>query len=220
MPTSRKTLLPPNATALERALDAAAARIEDVPAPLAQLWDPATCALELLPWLAWGVSVDAWNPDWTEAVKRATVAQSIAHHRQKGTPAAIDIVMAGFDELLALVEWHQTTPRGVPHTFDIVLPLIVADGRAQNGARATAAFAESLVREISRVKPLREHFRFVQSLTAETTMYLVGAARIVGLVRHDGNAAHDPSPVWNAWLQTEIGEPVQAESGALLREAA
>ena len=47
--TAPPTLLPPNATALERALASVIARISDVPVPIGDLWNPARCPAPLLP---------------------------------------------------------------------------------------------------------------------------------------------------------------------------
>ncbi|WP_247319438.1 phage tail protein I, partial [Ralstonia pseudosolanacearum] len=44
---SSATLLPPNATPLERRAAQAGGRIERVPVPLRDLWNPATCPAEL-----------------------------------------------------------------------------------------------------------------------------------------------------------------------------
>src|SRR5205085_11795608 len=116
------TLLPPNSTRLERSLEGATARLGDVPAPIKELWNPATCPLELLPWLAWALSTDRWETHWTEAEKRAAVATAIEQQRKKGTPASIDQVLASFDELLKLTEWFEMSPQGEPHPFTVTLP--------------------------------------------------------------------------------------------------
>ena len=52
------SLLPHNASPQERAIEAATARLADVPVPLRDLWNPETCPAELLPWLAWAFGVD------------------------------------------------------------------------------------------------------------------------------------------------------------------
>jgi len=207
------SLLPPNATRLERGLEAGIAAIAGVEMPIEQLWDPATCALDLLPWLAWSLSTDNWDPDWSEATKRDAVARSIALHRVKGTRVSVEAVLARFDQLLTIVEWHQANPRAAPHTFEVILPLGAAGGK-----RATARFAEAVIREVSRVKPLREHFVLVQQLTATAAIRVVGAARAVRFDRLPGIAAPDADPWWLTVIQTEDGEPLQAESGALLEE--
>ena len=170
MPTD---LLPPNATPLERALAGVTARISAVPAPLAPLWDPETCPLPVLPWLAWGLSVDSWDTDWSVRAKRDAVAQSIDLHRRKGTRASIDTVIARFDAALQVVEWHEQVPRGTPHTFDVLLDIVGPGG----AVLVTRRLIESIVREVTRVKPLREHFRFVQRLRATASIGLLAVAR-------------------------------------------
>ncbi|MBB3910530.1 phage tail protein I [Sphingomonas desiccabilis] len=212
------SLLPPNATPLERAAESATARIGDVPFPVEALGDPQRIPLRWLPWLAWGLSVDSWDDDWSEAEKRAAVAGSIALHRIKGTRASVETVLGRFDQLLHLVEWHQAAPRADPHTFEVRLP-IAGDGVEPGGRRATAAFAEAIIREVSRVKPAREHFRLVQTLGLEGAIGIQGVARLTGAVRQDMAANFDTSPAWAAYLQTEDGEPLQEDSGAFLDTA-
>ena len=93
--------LPPNATAQERALEATLARIGSVPVPLRDLWSPVSCPVDLLPWLAWSLSVDHWESGWPESIKRDVIAQSVGVHKIKGTVAAIRLALAnaGFDEV-------------------------------------------------------------------------------------------------------------------------
>ena len=54
-----RDLLPANATPLERALAETTARLSDVAVPIRDLWSPENCPTELLPWLAWALSVDS-----------------------------------------------------------------------------------------------------------------------------------------------------------------
>jgi phage tail P2-like protein len=218
MTTERVSLLPPNSTPLERALEQGVARLGEVPYPLDLLWDPQRCPVEMLPWLAWGLSVDSWDAEWSEQAKRDAVAGSIALHYTKGTPASVKSVLGRFDQLLELVEWHQATPRADPHTFEIRLP-IAGDGVEPGGRRATAAFAEAIIREVGRVKPAREHFRLVQSLVLEGAIGIQGVARLAGATRAEMAANIDTSPAWAAYLQTEDGEPLQDEAGAFLDTA-
>ena len=82
------TLLPPNATPLERAL-AKAGAMPHSPEEIRKLWNHRTCSLHLLPWLAWAWSVDEWDPAWTEAQQRAMVGASIRLHKKKGTVWAV-----------------------------------------------------------------------------------------------------------------------------------
>lgn len=201
------SLLPPNATLLERALEAGGTRIVDVQAP-ADIDDPMTCPADLLPWLAWGLSVDTWDADWSEADKRAAIAGSIELHRRKGTRMSVETVLHRFDRLAWLVEWHEAAPRRPAHTFDVVVPMVVR-GVAAGGRRATAAFADAIIREIARVKPLREHMRLVQRITAAGAVGIEGVVRAVSYTRTDAAMTIDTSPSWATFLQTEDGEPIE-----------
>lgn len=101
------SLLPLNATAPERALESATARVGAVPNPLRTLWDPWTCPAETLPWLAWALSVDTWDNAWPEETKRAVVAGSLSWHRKKGTPWAIKQALANIGyPIIHLVEYR------------------------------------------------------------------------------------------------------------------
>lgn len=206
------TLLPPNASPLERALEAATARVGAIPIP-GGLWDPATCPLAILPWLAWALSVDTWDPDWSEATKRAAVAGSIALHRMKGTPAAIEAVLARHDELLTLAEWWEADLP--PHNFEVRLQL-----GAASGARATAAFADAIARDVARVKPVREHFNLIQQLDAVGRVGIQGVARAALFTREEMALTIDDSQPWATLLQDENGEPLQDDAGAFLDCAA
>jgi phage tail P2-like protein len=201
------TLLPPNASKLELGLEAAGARVSEVPIPLPQLWHAETCPVELLPWLAWGLSIDTWDPAWSEARKRIETARAIEIQRRKGTPAAVQAVLERFDELLELVEWFEAEPQLEPHRFRVSMPLLTG-----GGDRATAAFAERLVREIYRVKPLRSHLEFIQSIAAAARLNVIGVGRTAGFVRLNLAAVVEEG----SFLTTEDGEPLQDESGELL----
>lgn len=201
------SLLPPNATSLERALEAGV-RAGSVATPVDVIDDPLNCPDDVLFWVAWGQSVDSWDADWSDADKREAVATSYAFHRIKGTRLAVETVLARFDKLAELVEWHQAEPRQAPNTFDVVVPLVLADGTAPGGRRSTAAFAEAIIREVSRVKPLREHMTLVQSLTVEGAVRVQGVGRVFAEARQDMAMVADTSPAWGFYLQTHDGEPL------------
>jgi len=114
-----KSLLPANSTALERAIEAAQARLADVPVPVDQLWDPWRCPAELLPWLAWAWSVDEWDPTWPEEVRRRVIAAAPEVHRRKGTRAAVERALRAIGVVADIVEWWQRQPAGVPGTFSV-----------------------------------------------------------------------------------------------------
>lgn len=212
------SLLPPNATKLERALEAGAARISDVSAPIDTLVDPLKIAAEALPWLAYGLSVDFWETGWSEAMKRRTVAESIAQHKIKGTRSSVDHVLARIDTLARVIEAAEDPQRLAPHTFEVDLPLVATAGAA-GGARAGAAIVDDIIAQVTAVKPLREHLTVVQSLTLASDVSLQGSARLASYTRDDANLLIDTSPRWELYLLTEEGEPLQDNAGSLLDTA-
>ena len=70
-------LLPPNATAEERALSLAAAARGIEAESVRLTWRPDDCRAELLPWLAWAFHVDDWDDGWSEAAKRAAIGKAL-----------------------------------------------------------------------------------------------------------------------------------------------
>ncbi len=108
-----RSLLPPNSAPLVHALeDVAAERIDAIPVPLRELWDPWVCPLALLPWLAWALSVDEWGDAWPESAKRQVVAESIQVHLHKGTRGSVQDALAALGVTVDLTEWFEQSPPG------------------------------------------------------------------------------------------------------------
>ena len=105
-----RSLLPPNATALERAMEAATRQPIDL--PIRKLWSAADCPVALLPYLAWALGVEDWDSDWPEAVKRAAVRDAFKIHREKGTLAGLKRLLMNAGAEYEYIE----RPQGVPMT--------------------------------------------------------------------------------------------------------
>lgn len=161
-------MLPPNSTEIELALETVCDR--DVPTNIRDIWNADTCPLELLPWLASAFSVDLWNEDWPEYVKRGRVKNAIPIQRKKGTKAAIRDVVESFGADLSIVEWYEQTPRGVPHSFKILL-------------NALNVSTDEIIQEINRVKPVRSQFEVQRGLNMSSNLKCAGKIRIVKLLR-------------------------------------
>lgn len=172
------SLAPSNSTLLERAYEIMSRRIDAIGVPLRDLKNPWTCPIENLPWLAYELSIDAWSPDWPEGVKRAVVAQAIEIQRMKGTVASVRKVVTAFGGSIAIREWWQQDPPAEPHTFELVLTI-----NGQNGEAVTERFVEEVVDEVTRTKPARSHFTFIQGLSASSAVAVGGGARVANYRR-------------------------------------
>ena len=62
------SLLPPGSSATERRLAEACSDLAGLKVPLRELWNPATCPVKFLPYLAWAFSVDRCDESWEESV--------------------------------------------------------------------------------------------------------------------------------------------------------
>lgn len=172
------SLLPPNATELERALEKVGMSLLDLPVPIKTLWNPDTVSADLLPWLAWSLSVDSWMPYWPEVVKRNRVKTAIDIARRKGTAKSVRDVVQSFGGHVEIREWWQQEPRGVPHTFSLLLTV-----PSQGGQEATAQYVDDIIAEVRRTKPARSHFTFTQGVVAAGGVGVVAVARALSYAR-------------------------------------
>lgn len=172
------SLLPPNATAIERAFEKVAMEIAAIPTPIREVWNADTCPLPLLPWLAWALGIRQWNTTWSEAVRRSVVRNALAIARRKGTRRSVVDMVEAFGGAIAIRENFELTPPGPAHTFSAVLTL-----NGQSGEPVTARFVEEVVAEIERTKPARSHFTFTQGLSLGAAIAVVAGIRPIVIRR-------------------------------------
>jgi len=170
------TLLPPNYTDLERDLEQVCTRISDVPVPVRDVWNAATCPTALLPFLAWALSIESWKSYWPEDIKRARIANAIAIQKHKGSRKSVYDVVKSFGALVQLEEWYEQIPMGAPHSFNVALDL------NQMGAQA-AAVTRDIIQEVKRVKAVRSYFELQQRVRFSGGIGVHGRVRIAKLVR-------------------------------------
>jgi phage tail P2-like protein len=108
----------------------------------------------LLPWLAWALSVDEWDTNWSETQKRNAIKTSLSVHMRKGTIGAVREAMAALSFTARVQEWFNQVPPGDPHTFRLLLE---ADqvGISQTGFGV-------LLGVIERTKNLRSHLSEIE----------------------------------------------------------
>lgn len=145
--TMKNSLLPPSSTDTEIRLAEARSGLSTLNVPLRDIWNPHTCHVSLLPYLAWSRSVDRWDENWTEAVKRQVVIDAFYIHRRKGTISAIRRVVEPFGFLIRVVEWWNNNE--APGTFRLDI------GVQEQGI--TEETYHELERLISDAKPCSRH---------------------------------------------------------------
>lgn len=182
------TLLPPTASALERAIaQVDAERLEAIEVKISTLWNPWACPAPFLPWLAWSFSVDVWNADWPEAKKRAVIAASFEVHRRKGTRLAVQTALDALGLRATITEWWQTDPRGQPYTFGVDLAaseIMTAD--LQRDARRAIEAAKNVRSHMS----LDSGLRIATAQSAAMSLAAVAAPRQT-LDAHTASALRD-----------------------------
>ena len=111
----------PDATPFEKALLATdLASLATVnPEIIATIWDPWRCPAALLPWLAWALSVDVWDKDWSEDRKRRMIAAAPMVHRLKGTRGAVHRALEAFNLESRIIEWWEESPPARRGTFRV-----------------------------------------------------------------------------------------------------
>ena len=149
---SGQHLLPPSSSAQEQAISLACAT-RCPPVPIKSLWDPQTCPAELLPWLAWTLSVDTWRTSWSVATKRAVIAAAMDVHRHKGSVASVRAAVEALGATLTLSEWFEYA--GAPYT---ALIQAYTEDIADDGTGLTPEVIEDLFAILTYTAPVRVHF--------------------------------------------------------------
>lgn len=167
-----KSILPPNATAPERALEEAVARISDVPVRVRDVWNPDTIPLPLLPWLAWAFSVDEWSSQWTEQQKRDTVKSSLEVQKIKGTIGAVKRALSALGINIQVQEWFQLEPQGQPYTFRVYIETADANVSLETMRKA--------LNLIELTKSLRSHLETVYVTATSQNNVFVGTVAHIG----------------------------------------
>lgn len=182
MASTSNSLLPPNASTLERRLEQVLVVESALPVELRRLIDPETCPASFLPWLAWQESVDEWQPDWTDAEKRAAIAAAFYVHSHKGTIGSIRRALQTIGYDIEVVEWFADEPVAAPYTFRVQLT-------DMNGHGVTEALQARLIKTIERYKNARSQLTSmtVQSVSSGR-VYAGGALQVSEVITIDPTA--------------------------------
>lgn len=154
------TILPPNASVLEKDIEDAAGkvRIGNIDNPIGKLWNPQTIPTPILPYLAWALSVDTWDNAWPDNIKRQVIAASVDVHRKKGTVGAVKKAITALDIDVELLEWFQNN--AIPHTFTVTA-WSNYNKDSQGQTKLLPQAYSDLTSSITNVKPVRAHFELM-----------------------------------------------------------
>ncbi|AZP30615.1 phage tail protein I [Acinetobacter pittii] len=139
-------LLPPNTTAFEKKIVETTAKSTELNTNLSSLIRVDDAPADFLSILAWQFSVDRWQDDWPDEVKRAQIKNSIKVHTYKGTNFALRSIVESFGYSLTVHEWWQETPMNEPGTFQLTIET--------NGRALTEKTSKTLVELLNDAKPL------------------------------------------------------------------
>ncbi|HDT6540515.1 TPA: phage tail protein I [Klebsiella variicola] len=164
------TLLPPSATAWMRSAEAATAKLSGITVAIRTLWTPTACPVDLLPYLAWALSVDRWDKSWPAERKIAAIQRSYWLHRRKGTRAAVRRVIEDMGFSATFAEWFDVGDE--PGTFRLEVDV--------NEVGLTPKTLDELNRLIGDAKPVSRHLAQLTIATSTKGTAWTGLAIIEG----------------------------------------
>ena len=174
------SLLPPNASPLERDLEAIITESADLPIQIRSLWDPWSCPASLLPWLAWAVSVDDWQDAWPEQIQRQAIEASFEVHRYKGTPYAVQRALDSLGIRTEVVEWWEPQGSGLPGTMRVTA--LLNDNISGGEGLINAEMLSLVTRAVEKAKRGSIHFDVELGIAlAEAFTLAAGAGPAVGV---------------------------------------
>ncbi|TFW37612.1 phage tail protein I [Pseudomonas putida] len=221
------SLLPSNATYLERALEAARDQGLD-PDIIRGVADSARCPANFLPWLAWSWKVEGWEAAYTDDQRRDLIHEAVPIHKTKGTVGAIRRVLKAVRVNADYKDWREI-PNAAPYTFQVTA--WANDNRPGEGSIISPQLEERLRALVDAAKNERSHYtfrlgaRFDDGLVAanayqlqqrsrrsaeaqpipmppsEQGLGLVNASRLQQVQRHAGDAQPVPMPLSEQVLQ-------------------
>ena len=154
-----KSLLPINASELLKDLENSSLKATSLEALNRYVTNPDLAPDNILPWLAFSVSVDDWSDNWPKVIKREMIKNSISLHQIKGTKRAIKKALEIIGVAGEIVEWWELNPRMTPHSFNITSYLNYNINEYADVIIGLDT-QKKLINLIENVKPARSHFNF------------------------------------------------------------
>lgn len=159
------SLLPPNATKLEKNIEQLGLHISILPVPFVELHRVELCPVPFLAWLAWDHRVEYWRSDWNESEKRQSIIESKPFNAQRGTRSSIENLLSKVATNYELKAWHQFNPPQPPFTFVVIInELIISIDQLLQIQTAVEA-----------TKSARDQFSIAATVSSSGQFYVTGA---------------------------------------------
>ncbi|WP_265280625.1 phage tail protein I [Verminephrobacter aporrectodeae] len=195
-------MLPQNATALERAIEAASTRAVSV--PLRGLWDVDACPDNMLAWLSWALHVDNWDEGSSPAQKRQAIRDSVHVHRKKGTPWAIKRALAALGVEVEIFDQQAQRAIYAKHGA------LRLDGTWKlDGSRKIVS-----LEPLTMIPPIEHWAQFIVRVNLTTVTRDAMFSRIVALI--DEYKPIRSWPLFLFWLAFALDLSIRPESALLL----
>jgi phage tail P2-like protein len=164
------SLLPINASNFLKDLEQIGNKTLDLETANNLVCNPDKAPENILPWLAWALSVDDWSDNWPEEIRRNVIKASVEIHRHKGTIGALKRALQAFNcSNIKIEEWfdYGANPYYFRVSFDVVEP----------------EFDVNIIAEVQKViestKNTRSHLEILKaSLSAKTGLMYIGSVII------------------------------------------
>lgn len=179
--------LPPSASKRERVLEQIFwEEMGTIERDIKDFLDPSLCRLDLLPYLAWELSVDGWDDNWSEQTKRIVCKRSLEIHRYKGTKYAIDkSIEAIRTEHVRVIEYFEDPDNLRPGFFRVDLLV--------NNADVDATTVPSIRKAVMSAKNCRSHLESIAiTCQSHANVGVQIISRIGGIIRS------------NPWIHKQI----------------
>lgn len=163
-------LLPAHSSSIEQQLEQVAAASMDL--PVVRLWSADDCPVALLPWLASALSVDVWQSNWPEQIKRAAIRDAVDVHTSKGTIYAVKAALAALGYEARVVEWHQNAIPGDPFTYELYFD--------QRQVPALLTDLDRAIEAVDATKSLRSHMITVKINAVSDAGPTTGIVTVIG----------------------------------------
>ena len=206
------SLLPINATLLERSLEAASEQGID-PDIIRGVADSARCPPNFLPWLGWAWKVEGWEAANTDAQRRELIREAIPVHKTKGTAGAIRRVLKAVRVNADFKEWHQI-PNAAPYTFQVTA--WANENREGEGSILSPQLLERLRALVEATKNERSHYTLRLGARFDNALGLANASQARSLDRR----TLDPLMLQPDVLSQPIGLANASDVRCVIRQTA